>query len=162
MRCAVSPCSSLARMISRYASQRLRDAPVSGLSSPAASAFSTGGDPVGALVSFDSAEPGGALVSFEPSDPAGALPGGALVSFDDPLPKCRRTALRLIDSVAAICRSERPAASKLLIACTLSIASWFAMSRLCWMVGHAKPPSEPIHSTLVQLVSFEAPRAGLL
>jgi hypothetical protein len=91
---------------------------IEGSETAGAAAFSASEDPVGALVSFASIDPVGALVSFVSVDPVGAL-----VSFEFDRPKCLRTAFRLTDNAAAICRSERPAAANALIANALSIAS---------------------------------------
>src|SRR5579872_5245494 len=129
-------------MLDWYAAHRLRDS----------SAEGSGG----------SVDPVGVLVSFASPDPVGASPGGALVSFGAPRPKCCRTALRLTPSVRAIRRSDIPVAAKLLIDCDLSIASRFAMNSLPKVPVFDKAPSGAVHHALVQLVSFQAPFAGLL
>jgi len=62
----------------------------------------------------------------------------------------------------AICRSGIPWACKLLMACTLSMASRCTMSRLFSPVVLEKPLIGAAHAFLVQLVSFQAPIAGTL
>ena len=143
MRWAVRPSSSFWRICSRNSSHMLREVAEEAVVSPSA-------DPVGALVSFASA------------DPVGTSPVGALVSFDGSRPRCRRTALRLISRVLAMRRSDIPWACKLLMACTLSMASRFAMSPLSVVVLGEKPHIGAAHAFLVQLVSFQAPIAGIL
>src|SRR5260370_1138827 len=129
-------------MLDWYAAHRLRDS--------------------SAVGSRGSVDPVGALVSFAAPDPVGASPVGALVSFGPPRPKCCRTALRLTPSARSIRRSDMPDAAKLLIPCDLSIASRFAMNSPPQVLVFDKAPSGAVHHALVQLVSFQAPFAGLL
>ncbi len=92
----------------------------------------------------------------------GADPVGALVSFEPLRPKWFRTALRDTPSCSAILRSEYPACSKCLIACTLSIASCLATVPLARVFSDPKTLFDNHRSFGLQLVPFQAIMSGIL